>query len=309
MRCRYVRRAPHPPLLRRVLSPAPASFAQASVLARRVVYEPADDHLWRSLFLSYPFDDPRPPIPAHPHLRQDAPYPWRAQLCARVALDRRPPAHVRTWREDELDGAAALALGVIAEMPPAPAPSHNLGWLEPLLRAHHGLVPLPHDGDDSKGAGAQARGRLGAALALACEDLGPAALLQLGLFRLFRGGEGSEAMQVDPRVRALRAARRAARARVYDLRRYTAENGYGACFAGGAVDWAHVHAQVAVVCMNVLDLAVGDADAEAGSLLRPPRGLRYLRENSMPRAADEDARDWAGVAGEWRRLVCFMDYR
>jgi hypothetical protein len=281
------------------------------------VYEPSDDHLWRTLFLRYAFDDPRPPVPGHPYLRQDVAYPWRAQLCARMALERRPGG--RSWSERGLDDAAELVLRVLSEAPPAPAHTDNIPWLELVLKQHHGLVPLPSEGSTRADAepGVQARARLGAGLALACEDLGPSALLQLGLFSLFRGSEGSEVAHADPRVRALRAARRAVRARVYDLRRYTHANGHGAFFdADGChaprVNWTHAHAQIAVVCMNVLDLAAGGTDEVTAQSchLRPPRGVRYLRENSAPvTPSEEGSQDWAGVAGQWRRLVCFMDYR
>jgi hypothetical protein len=288
------------------------------------VYSPADDHLWRMLFLSHSFDDPRKSV-ADDNAGA-APYPWRTQLCARIALEHRPASEERSWDDAAMDEAAKLVLDVMREAPPAPEPSHNVVWLEQVLRRHRGLVPLPgatqtpsegsHGGDRllrrRREEGAQACARLGAWLALAHEDLGPAALLQLGLFRLFRGEGGSEAGHIDPRVRAIRTARRAARARVYDLQRYRRENEYGPFFpreGGRGVDWAHVHAQVAVVCMNVVDLA-GDAGTdEEASHLRPPRGVRYLRPNSMPKAEGEDPRDWAGVQGQWRRLVCFMDYR
>lgn len=36
-----------------------AAFSQTSSLYRSLVYETEDEHLWRSLYLSQPFDDPR----------------------------------------------------------------------------------------------------------------------------------------------------------------------------------------------------------------------------------------------------------
>jgi hypothetical protein len=311
-----------------------ASFAQTSRAARKVVYEAADDYLWRGLFLAYPFDDPRPVTHNHTSHREDLHYPWRERLCARVVAE-------QGGREKNKTNEFVIpVLGVLDEMTAAPAPSHNLKWLDTVISSNAHLVPLPNDSgqklnmddDFARTPDALARGRLGAWLALSYETLGDAELVQLGLFRLFRGIDGSESMEVDTRVLLLREARRNARARVYDLSYYRRENGYAAMLPRARqpamalepgldegiadpatldVDWAHVHAQTVVVGMNVLDQQGGmdTLDQNRLAYIQPPRGLEHLRINSAPITAHADERDWAGVQGQWRRLVCFMDYR
>jgi hypothetical protein len=341
--------------------------------------------------LRYAFDDPRAALSglsmsssSKEDLDSHALYAWRTRLCARVKLERTPattsPSEV--WDETTLHEAVKLVLTVLAEARPHPEESHNIMWLAAVIGRHRGLVPLPASGSvafnsdshlesmdmnmenamrSSPSESVQARAKLGAWLAMMCEDLGPATILQLSLFRLFRANDGSEGPQIDPRIRALRATRQAARARVYDLSRYCEENDYGAFFEreedeedeedwqdedgsgeyvpwvpgrgkrlddlstmtaatkaktakhvpSPQVDWTHVRAQMAVVCMNMYDEdSIIDFDeTEHFQNLRPPRGVEHLRQNSAPVWQGEDPKDWAGVEGHWRRVVCFMDYR
>lgn len=311
-----------------------ASFAQTNRTARRVVYEAADDYLWRGLFLAYPFDDPRPVTHNHTSRREDLHYPWREQLCARVAAEQGGRRH------DETNDFIVPVLRILDEMTAAPAPSYNSKWLDSNISKNAHLVPLPGksgealkiDDEFARTPDALARGRLGACLALSYETLGDAELVQLGLFRLFRGIDGSESMEVDTRVLLLREARRNARARVYNLSYYRRENGFAAMLPRARqpamalesdleddiadpatldIDWTHVHAQTVVVGMNVLDQQGGmdTLDQNRLAYIQPPRGLEHLRVNSAPITAHADERDWAGVQGQWRRLVCFMDYR
>lgn len=41
----------------------------------------------------------------------------------------------------------------------------------------------------------------------------------------------------------------------------------------------------------------------------PPKGFDSVRPYSAPGSFGRKERDWVGVEGKWRRIVCFMDYR
>ncbi|KAI0296651.1 hypothetical protein BC826DRAFT_1004124 [Russula brevipes] len=89
----------------------------------------------------------------------------------------------------------------------------------------------------------------------------------------------------------LRALRRVSRAHVYDLRNYAREVHWGPFTpAGDCVNWTHVNAIVTVVTMNLRDFGV--------------HWPKEFRPQSM-----RSSLDWAGVEGQWMRIVCFCDYR
>ncbi|VDC01971.1 unnamed protein product [Peniophora sp. CBMAI 1063] len=109
--------------------------------------------------------------------------------------------------------------------------------------------------------------------------------------------------------------RQAARTYIYDMRNYTKDRQYGPFKDDfeDAVNWEHVDKIVTVVAANLRDFG-----ATWPQPLQPPllvHGAEALREGSvdMFRNDDEEVEsnplDWAGVEGEWMRVVCFCDYR
>ena len=116
----------------------------------------------------------------------------------------------------------------------------------------------------------------------------------------------------DAESRARMAAlRRVSRAYVYDMRRYRPATLWGPFRTDArdgrtvVVSWEHVEHVLNVVGLKLREIQL----ASLGFYKRPLFQLDALRAYSAVGAAQRDPRDWAGVAGKWRRFVCFMDYR
>ena len=105
--------------------------------------------------------------------------------------------------------------------------------------------------------------------------------------------------------------RRVSRAYVYDMRRYRPATLWGPFRTDArdgrtvVVSWEHVEHVLNVVGLKLREIQL----ASLGFYKRPLFQLDALRAYSAVGAAQRDPRDWAGVAGKWRRFVCFMDYR
>ncbi|OCH92726.1 hypothetical protein OBBRIDRAFT_833245 [Obba rivulosa] len=252
-----------------------AHFAQTCRAARELVYNAHDQFLWRELFLAQPFDDLRKALPTK--RSQIADYNWAHELQRRVAAE----AAV-TSSTDVPDATLVAALGTLislvetsapASPEPGPPLSHNLIWLDGVLRR------AQVDASSLSTPEAQERwARLRAYAALA---------------------------HAEPR--ACEALRRVSRCFVYDLRRYTAATAWGPFVrrAGGGLgaDWVHVEHVVNVVTLKLREHAL------LRIFGRPLSGVHATRAYSAPGSLKRAPRDWAGVTGTWRRFVCFMDYR
>jgi len=100
--------------------------------------------------------------------------------------------------------------------------------------------------------------------------------------------------------------RNEARCFVYDLRNYNQRNGWGPLTPNsvGQINWMHVDHIMEVITRNLDDHGPLWSGAN-----RPPIGFENIRPYSAPGSLGRRERDWAGVEGKWRRIVCFMDYR
>lgn len=127
---------------------------------------------------------------------------------------------------------------------------------------------------------------------------------------------------VDPQaMHSMRLAtdlRLYARARVYDLGRYTPSNKWApfisdtAVEGGIRVDWEQVEAFLICAGMNIFDHV--DHDHQNCPRIINPFGLESSRAYTAPgcEAHSYDfapGGDWAGVTGKWNRLISFCDYR
>ncbi|KAI9445487.1 hypothetical protein H4582DRAFT_1915769 [Lactarius indigo] len=222
-----------------------------------LVYRSPDQYLWRTLFLDYPFDDPR-------LSNGSSEVDWCAKLRRRV----------RAEQIARRDGDRRKLVDVLLECVREAAPwatyqsSHNLSWVTAVLTVKEspwieeclrlGLPDSPSMKYSASGAE-----KLRAHLALSLDR-----------------GADTEAPE------RLGVLRRMSRARVYDLRNYTREAHWGPFTDGGdCVNWGHVNAFVTV------------------------QGLEACRAYSAPGALQRSPFDWAGVEGQWLRIVCFCDYR
>ncbi|KAF9817460.1 hypothetical protein IEO21_03417 [Rhodonia placenta] len=262
-----------------------AKFTETCKAAYSLVYKAEDQYLWRELFLAWPFDDlrkaPQPLLARKPVTEHD----WR------TALQRRVEAGDLILRKDVFSGPQLLraleALVSVVEtaLPLSDSPdsdeSANLQWLETLL--HHiafdaaALVPTER----------QLYARLMTYHALSYESDVRSPILR----------------------KRLNERRRQSRCFVYDLRKYREETLWGPYRRNEkgelVADWEHVQHVVNVVALKLCELP--------GMALRlyckPRSGPAATQAFSAPFAHDREPHDWAGVAGTWRRFVCFMDYR
>lgn len=295
-----------------------ASFSQTCKHAHEVIYCTEQQYLWRELFLSYPFDDPRRAI--SPSLKttsqpdsSDALVPsfdWRTELQRRVRVE------VLAMENADHREVLDVLADVIAQASPilpsswtskGYAPSPNLTWAADVV-------------EDSS---------------LLCFDpMWTQIELTNHLRALFVQTIISDETNsyLDHRLRA--------RTYVYDLRNYNRSREWGpyrefshgiqedvdeiSSSSSGAsvatrgppgpheVDWTHINALAIVVTANLRDI---DARWPEEALDRPPlltKGLEATRAYSA-RGTHPEVRkikeDWAGVEGHWLRIVCFCDYR
>ncbi|KAH9949791.1 hypothetical protein B0H21DRAFT_725996 [Amylocystis lapponica] len=253
-----------------------ASFAQTCSAVRALIYDPPDQHLWRSLYLAQPGDDPRSCLDA---LGNPLPEPnW----CARVQRITRARTLIRDWtkhRPGELADVLHTLLELVCATPPTPGVytdhlSLNLVWAAALL---------------TDGAFLD---RIAPALAPAEQQLHAQLHTMFGLTAADH----------------TRAARTRSRAFVYALRHYRWDNDFGpfARDGSGRVDWVHVQAVHHVMAMHVVPPAGAPPD---GAFTIFPMSLPYC-QSVIPRGVALDAaRDWAGVAGLWQCSFCFCDHR
>ena len=296
-----------------------AAFAQTCRRAYALVYRSADQYLWRTLFLRFPFDDPRLAVagsgdatgssgpaglrsasPPPPHLLNDDnknnKVDWRAKLQRRV----------RAERIARRDGDRREVVGVLLEcIREASAPrvtctttargrpssSHNLSWVTKVLTLEESpwierflRLEQLESSSPRRDLSSDVE-KLRAHLALSLDH-----------------GAGAEAPE------KLRVLRRASRAHVYDLRNYAREAHWGPFTdAGEHVNWSHVNAIVTVTTMNLRDFGVHWPKEFKPQVM--VEGLEACRPYSAPGSLKRSPHDWAGVEGQWMRIVCFCDYR
>ncbi|TBU64682.1 hypothetical protein BD310DRAFT_865859 [Dichomitus squalens] len=301
-----------PEVLERVLTfsnPRDVSrFAQTCRFARKLVYEPNDQFLWRELYLGRPFDDLRNAIPI-PRRQSDTSEPeeefpmpdikgvssplWQQELQRRTQAELVAGSGTRNARL--LQKAYEGFLGAIETATPAiptgdqdnatvGVRSENLHWVDRILRKTRVLDLVPAY------TGAivhQMRSRLRAYVALSHEN----------------------SFDVESRARMGRL-RSASRAFVYDMRKYQQQTLWGPFRLGEdertlLVDWEHIEHIMNVVSLKLREVPL----ASLGYYKKAPFHLDALRANTMIDAHKLPKDDWAGVTGRWRRFVCFMDYR
>lgn len=253
-----------------------AKFSQTCHLAHTLVYRTADSHLWRQLFLLYPFDDPRPV--GFPHA--DVPYDWMGELQRRIKAELIAINIER--RMDEQAYALETFINMVLNAPPVQAglehmKSASFDWITCVLRKSKILDVPSLSIQDSR---AQQVGRLRSYLALSLEIA-----------------------QDEREMARMSNIRASSRCYVYDLRNYRRDNEYGPYLRGGQVNWVHVEAIVNVIQMNLSEIPSVRLDSI------PPVGFEATRMYSAPGATTRHEDDWACIEGSWRRYVCFMDYR
>ncbi|KAI0030984.1 hypothetical protein K488DRAFT_87233, partial [Vararia minispora EC-137] len=254
-----------------ILSP----LAQTCHHLRSAIYSPPDTHLWRTLFLRT-LDDPRTcltplGLPLAPHAAQ---IDWQTRL------------------------TAALRASSIARSPKLCQPHERTRTLETLVMLARNLPPRPRQSKN---------------VAFLNEALdGP------GLLEWEEGWEpGEQERQMRARLRVIVGLERgfganqliAARARVYDMDRYSRRNAYGPFFVQPdhkprRVDWEQIRA-----VHHAVAVYVGGREGGPHPLSSAFAQLRGAEETEVDKEKEGEVEDWAGVGGRWRMLFSFMDHR
>lgn len=256
-----------------------ASFTQTCRAAWSLVHDSTDQYLWRQLFLLFPFDDPRNTSQG---FRKDTHFDWKIELQHRVHAE--IIARSALSSPEDLAVALDILLGVVRSASPVipgreQVPSSSLQWVMDVLESTNMLQLLPPS--VTRRHTCQTLARLRSYVALTLDG--------------FDGDEGKLRMK---------SIRTRSRCQVYDLNNYNVDNDWGPLILKAEkVDWFHVECIVNVIAFNLADHSRHFLDA------RPPCGLEATRAYSAPHATSLAPHDWAGVEGNWRRIVSFMDYR
>ncbi|KAF8640766.1 hypothetical protein AX17_000416 [Amanita inopinata Kibby_2008] len=246
-----------------------AAFAMTCHLAYNTVYGSTDQFLWRQLFLLYPFDDLI--IPNHHSLID-----WKAHLVRRMSAELAARSSASISIDKACDALQTMVsvteqLSAVKDERDTLA-SKDLKWMEEKFRSSTLLaISLPREA-----AHLQARLR--------------------SYFMLCSDARNSTSSHV-----ALLKRRALSRVSVYCLRNYRPETRWGPLLSSGDVNWIHIEHLVTVILTNLYELPA------ILPIWRPRLSLESIRPHSAPGV--HSSRDWAGVAGTWRRYICFMDYR
>lgn len=313
-----------------------ARVSETCKALRDIIYND-DEYLWRTAFLMYPFDDLRlsldakagRPVPTASDTKDKARSKsgWRSELQRRVFAEgvlRRPSSDGLDGRKllkaieilnDALSSAApATSSFIMADSRTADTDiSFNLAWVEDILLhskvfggATASMTEMIVSDPGTVGEIERLSARLRCYLSLAHEI----------------GATG----EAEDRLQLLRSD---ARCFVYNLANYRNETRWGPyklswpsqrisssangndgreeeCTPELVVNWEHVEHVRNVVFMNLRELP----SHWKGSVI-PNFDIQATRPWSAPGylLATRNPKDWAGIEGVWRRVVCFMDYR
>lgn len=277
-----------------LLSFDPFDIAQLSQTCRsfrsHIYNDDRDDALWRGLYLSQPYDDPR--LCLTQDGRERAKVDWRGEL-QRILRARSVINDVRLCKPNELSKVLETLIDMISFVPPiflpgvspsninwtsalgAKEPSSNLVWVADILR--HGF--LDH-----------IKTRPG------LTERDKQLLAKLHTYYGLTNGDTT------------RKSRVASWAYVYNMRNYRWENDFGPYTpegVRGGVNWEHMQAIHHVMSRHVVALNEGEDFEYATYEMSMP-----YTQISIPRGLDlAKERDWAGITGIWKASFCFVDHR
>jgi hypothetical protein len=255
-----------------------AAFAQSCHISRALIYLAPDQHLWRQLYLTQPFDDPRQCVSQCGRPMSMERFDWRMNLqCiirARTVLN-----NISLCTPGERVVILNAMLDMVCNVPPhlsepsseSGTTSKNLVWVRSLLK---GGTFLDEDWPQSSDEERQLRARLHTYFGLTSLDSKPRRRVE-------------------------------SRAYVYNLRNYRWDNEFGPFLMDGSgrVNWVHVKALHHAVSMQTVDfINAQDHATFPMSLLNTQAWI--------PEGMDLDnERDWAGLSGLWRCSFSFCDHR
>lgn len=243
-----------------------ASFAQTCTTYRSLVYDTADQKVWRELYLSQPLDDPRhclDTLGRRKSLASEQVINWRSELQAVV----RASMVIRTislWQTAELGSILSTLVALASRLPPTEyGPSHNAFWLRSKLATGEFLT------------------------ACAQRQLSTIERTRLSQLRTLVGYVGTDHDK---------ATRVQSRAKTYDLSHYSEDTSWGPFSdpAGLFTDWNALQPIHHLITLHVMES--NDLAHEA------PPSLSKLQGPEHP--IDSVNGDWIGIAGSWHGEVC-----
>lgn len=253
-----------------------ASIAATARTFHSLVYESADQHLWRALYLAQPLDDPRLCVSMNGKPRSAI--DWKGEL-QRIMRAQSVLANIKRCRQHERCTILKTLLDMVCNVPPLSSAynssqlSQNLLWVAAFMRRgafidHINWVPSDEE--------FQLRARLHTYFGLTPADV-------------------------------RRARRVESRAYVYNMRNYRWGNNFGPFLmdSSGRVNWVHMRELHHVLSMHIIDLQEDeDFDFTIFQMSLP------FTQITIPDAMNLDQeKDWAGVSGSWRCSFCFCDHR
>ena len=255
-----------------------AAFSQTCKSFYNLVYASRDNHLWRTLFLAQPFDDPRRALT--PHLDRPSPerIDWKGSLQA-IIRARTVLMDPSKCRPGEHEVILRTLIKMLRDATPATSRdggnmlSENLVWLVAMLRDG---VFLTGNAPGSSAAEEQMRAYL---------------LVHLGL------------TPCD----ATSANKTAALAFVYDLRNYGYDNNFGPYMSDDneRINWVHLHAIHRAIATHLVDLNEDEPFVFPQIQISMP----YCQSVIPPGIDLTTERDWAGVEGVWHCSYSFLDHQ
>ena len=252
------------------------AFAQTCKHFHALVYEAPDSHLWRHLYLQQDLDDPRRCLSTLLEPQVDK-VDWRGRL-TRVKRAQVIAMDPRLCKPHEREEVLRALLYLACHVPPMDDINSedialNHLWVAATLR---GGALLEQKLWEPSTEERQLRAHLHAMYGLTRADV-------------------------------LKAGRVAARARVYDFRRYSYANYFGPFRTDGSwrVDWEQVMAIHHCISVHLVDIPEGDTDDYRYAIF--PLSMPFCQP-IIDAPVEQLGRDWAGVEGTWQMVFCFMDH-
>ncbi|THH32406.1 hypothetical protein EUX98_g1752 [Antrodiella citrinella] len=253
-----------------------AQFSQSNSVFANYIYEPANQLLWRKLYLTQFLDDPRTCIgPLGERVKEEV--DWKRSL-QRVIRAKVIVGNPSVCREEEREQVVLTLLYLVLYLPPNPDSlsemSRNLAWLADTLRGgtFFDVVHWPLSEDEKV-----LRARLHTCFGITTHD-----------FRAKRRIES--------------------RGFVYAMRNYQEANGFGPFLMdyGGRVNWEHMLYIHHCMSMHIIPQGIPERP-DVFTIF--PLSLPYC-QSVIPDGMDLDTEpDWAGVTGDWHCSFAFCDHR
>lgn len=261
-----------------------ASLAQTCKAYHALLYQSPSQHLWRSMYLSQPLDDPRRCVDPLGNSLVNTEVDWK-DLLQRIIRLRTLARNHSLCKSEERELVFRTLRYLICQIPPTPdVPSEelslNLVWLAALLRggAFLDIESWPADLPETE---RQLLACIHTHFGISTRDRRRS---QLTLSRAF----------------------------VYAMRHYTWDNEFGPFLMDGSgrVNWVHLQAIHHVMSMHLVPQTFSEEPEEGQSAFTIfPMSLPFCQTFIPQGLVLDQEKDWAGVAGVWTCAFCFCDHR